>query len=124
MSDISDSDSDKQSILTLSFLQLHEFRNHSSPHSVTPHILHSFSESPINLEQTTPPNLQRGFQSDSQPEELTHIPPLNLSDTDTIFPNISTHQHSALNMNKLTKCREFNGYPQDNAKQFLAEFES
>jgi hypothetical protein len=57
-------------------------------------------------------------------EELTHIPPLNLSDTDTIFPNISTHQHSALNMNKLTKCREFNGYPQDNAKQFLAEFES
>jgi hypothetical protein len=27
-------------------------------------------------------------------------------------------------MNKLAKCREFNGYPQDNAKQFLAEFES
>jgi hypothetical protein len=52
-------------------------------------------------------------------EELTHIPPLNLSDTDTIFPNISTHQHSALNMNKLTKCREFNGYPQDNAKHFF-----
>jgi hypothetical protein len=45
-------------------------------------------------------------------------------DRDTIFPNISTHQHSASNMNKLAKCREFNGYPQDNAKQFLDEFES
>ena len=70
VSDISDSDSDNQSILTPNFLQLHEFSNHSSPHSVTPPMLHNFSESPINSEQTTPPNLQRGLQSDSQPEEF------------------------------------------------------
>lgn len=127
LSDISDSDSDNQSILTPNFLQLHEFRNNSSLHSITPPILHKFSESPINSEQTTPPNLQRGgLQSDSQPEELPPIPPLNLSDTDTTFPNISnsTHQNLVSNMNKLAKCRDFNGYPQDNAKQFLAEFES
>jgi hypothetical protein len=49
--------------------------------------------------------LSRIQTPDSQPEELTPIPPLNLSDTDTIFPNISTHQNSASNMNKLTKWR-------------------
>ena len=65
LSDISDSDSDNQSILTPNVLQLHEFRSHSSLHSVTPPILHNFSESPINSEQTTPPNLQRCLQSDS-----------------------------------------------------------
>jgi hypothetical protein len=69
-------------------------RIQTQPKIVWRYLLHNFSESPINSEQTTPPNLQRGLQSDSQPEELTPIPPLNLSDTDTIFPNISTHQNS------------------------------
>ena len=89
----SDSDSETQSLLSPEFLEFHEFRTHNRSGSLTPPILRKFTP-------YTP----------SQTGDSTAIPSIDLNKTEISLPSFPFRQQHP-KMDKLAKCREFNGYP-------------
>lgn len=56
---------------------------------------------------------------------ITSTPqPLNVTEIPTESVDIPIKIQTTSTMSKLVRCREFSGYPQDNAKGFFSEFES
>lgn len=62
--------------------------------------------------------------ADKSPPIFTSTPNHPIEETSIPEQAVSLPQPTFLNMDRLAKCKEFNGYPQENAKRFFSEFES
>lgn len=126
------SDEDLSSILEPEFLGLHAFNaNKESP---VPPILNRISNSiPSPTWTSTPPLPDISKISDKDTPSLYtsnhHLSPIKIQERSQVLIDSETNSltctvEETTKMEKFGKCREFYGYPQDNAKRFLEEFES